>query len=87
MEHGNNRNLTGRLVDFVHDDVRQADDDPFVGSANPTGVAYVRPHSQAIGRVADTGDNFGRRARIVLLDVCVEGLDVALSSPSIANLS
>lgn len=86
MEYGDNRDLVSRLDDFVDDDIREPDYDPFVRSPRPAIMTDIRQYSEAIGCVPNPGGNLGCRLRIVPLNVIVNVFDVALCSPSKANL-
>ena len=61
MKHGNDRNLMGGLVDLIHDDKRQADNDPLIGTPRAADMSHIRQLSQAIGSIMDTCDNLGCR--------------------------
>ena len=68
MEHADNRNLVGGLIDFADDKVRQPYHDSFVSSAGPANTPQVRPNSTAIGRTADASDNLGCCSRMPFLE-------------------
>jgi len=53
MKYSDDRDLIGCLVDFVDDNVRQANHDPFVRSTAAADVSHVGQCSEAIGRVPD----------------------------------
>ena len=85
MEHGDDCNLIGCVIDFVNNDLGQADDNPFQGSPRAANMPHIREYSKAIGSIANAGDNLGRRPFIPLINVFVDVFDIELCPPTISN--